>query len=68
MARSGMDLKMAKTCYHSHLIPQIGFRCYIYQNGGVIDEAAGLSLDVVVVQAVYFVEAAVLDEPRAADP
>ncbi|GJT14644.1 hypothetical protein Tco_0861686 [Tanacetum coccineum] len=35
MARSGMDMKMAKTCYHSHLIPQISFRCYICQNGGV---------------------------------
>ncbi|GJY92801.1 hypothetical protein Tco_0508583 [Tanacetum coccineum] len=31
------------------------------------DEAAGLSLDVVVVQAVYYVEAVVLDEPEAAE-
>ncbi|GJT81446.1 hypothetical protein Tco_1055788 [Tanacetum coccineum] len=31
------------------------------------DEAAGLSLDVVVVQAVYSVEAVVLDEPGAAE-
>ncbi|GJZ93615.1 hypothetical protein Tco_0665818, partial [Tanacetum coccineum] len=32
-ARSGMDSKMAKTCYHSHLIPQISFRCYIVKMG-----------------------------------
>ncbi|GJV85092.1 hypothetical protein Tco_1524990 [Tanacetum coccineum] len=35
MAWNGMDMKMAKTCYHSHLIPQISFRCYICQNEGV---------------------------------
>ncbi|GJS10900.1 hypothetical protein Tco_0367696 [Tanacetum coccineum] len=32
-ARSDMDSKMAKTCYHSHLIPQISFRCYIVKMG-----------------------------------
>ncbi|GKG30140.1 hypothetical protein Tco_0420038, partial [Tanacetum coccineum] len=31
------------------------------------DEAVGLSLDVVVFQAVYVAEAAVLDEPEAAE-
>ncbi|GKC41806.1 hypothetical protein Tco_1059528, partial [Tanacetum coccineum] len=33
MAWSGMDMKMAKTYYHSHLIPQISFRCYIVKMG-----------------------------------
>ncbi|GKG59867.1 hypothetical protein Tco_0607495, partial [Tanacetum coccineum] len=31
------------------------------------DEAAGLSLDVVIVQAMYAAEAAVLDEPGAVE-
>ncbi|GKF26066.1 hypothetical protein Tco_0081960, partial [Tanacetum coccineum] len=33
-----------------------------------IDEAEGLNLEVVVVQAVYVVETAVLDEPGASEP
>ncbi|GJT76924.1 hypothetical protein Tco_1043649, partial [Tanacetum coccineum] len=34
MARSGMDLKMAKTCYHSHYILASAAIC---KNGGVTD-------------------------------
>ncbi|GJX90354.1 hypothetical protein Tco_0343680 [Tanacetum coccineum] len=33
-----------------------------------IDEAKGSNLEVVVVQAVYAVEAAILDEPKAFEP